>query len=149
MQVLLLISCLCLAGSGSVEKSRADSSLVLAGIEKNRELSILFPKNNQKVRGEYKVYGKARPGSVVVLHISSTYYKTARDSRQKVSKGAGPINRMNRKFKLTADRSGNWILKNIELWNAGWEENFTIKATAENKTVSIRVYDNTHPVAID
>jgi hypothetical protein len=56
---------------------------------------------------------------------------------------------MNRKFSLTADRSGNWILKSIELRNAGWEESFTITATSEGKTVSVNVYDNTHPVRID
>ena len=149
MHVLLLIAGLLLAGSNSVEECRTDSNLAIPGVEKDKELSILFPKNNQKVRGEYKIYGKAKPGAVVVLHISSTYYKTARDGRQKVSKGEGPINRMNRKFSITADRSGNWILKKIELWNAGWEESFIIKATSDNKTVSIRVFDNTHPVAID
>lgn len=143
MHVFLLISYLLFAGSNNIDNNRS------VELEKAAELSILFPKNNQKVRGEYKIYGKAKPGSVVVLHISSTYYKTARDNRQKISKGEGPINKMNRKFSLTADRSGNWVLKSITLWNTAWEENFVIKATSDNKTVSIRVFDHTHPIAMD
>lgn len=110
------------------------------------KLSILAPKNNQKIRGEYKIYGKATPGAVVKLHISSTYYKTTHDSQERISKGAGPFNRMNRKFSLTADRSGTWILKNIELTNPGWEEHFTIKASVGDQTVTVKVYDNTRPV---
>lgn len=143
MNVFILVSCFLLTINNGGENSRRSDSAADPG------LSILFPKNNQKVRGEYKIYGKAKAGSIVELYISSTYFKTARDSRQRVSKGAGPINRMNRKFSIKADRSGNWFLKNIELRNAGWEESFTIKATADNKTVSIRVYDNTHPIAMD
>ncbi|MCG2618140.1 hypothetical protein LZZ85_27805 [Terrimonas sp. NA20] len=113
------------------------------------ELSISFPKNNQKVRGAYKIYGKAKPGSVVELHVSSSYFKTTRDERKKIAKGEGPVARMNRKFSLKADRNGTWLLKEIELLNAGWEETFIIKATADKKSVSIRVYDNTRPVRID
>lgn len=109
-------------------------------------LSILSPKNNQKVRGEYKIYGRAKPGAIVKLHISSIYYKTAHDNQERIFKGDGPINRMNRKFNLTADRSGIWTLKNIDLTNAGWEENFTISAKCEDKTVTVKVYDNTRPV---
>ncbi|MBO9657996.1 MAG: hypothetical protein J7527_04150 [Chitinophagaceae bacterium] len=112
-------------------------------------LSISFPKNNQKVRGLYKIYGKAKPGTLVQLHVSSSYFKTTRDERKKIAKGEGPIARMNRTFSLTADRSGTWILKEIELLNTGWEETFIIKATADKKSVSVRVYDNTRPVRID
>lgn len=146
MNVFILISCLLLTIQNGAENN---GPVEITSANAAAELSILFPKNNQKVRGEYKIYGKAKAGSIVELYISSTYFKTARDSRQRVSKGIGPINRMNRKFSIKADRSGNWILKNIELLNAGWEESFTIKATADNKTVSIRVYDNTHPIAMD
>jgi hypothetical protein len=153
MHAFILISCFLFANNGGAENSRLAYVAAVHGIEEKEnpapELSITFPKNNQKVRGEYNIYGKAKPGSIVELHISSSYFKTARDNWQRVSKGEGPINRMNRKFSLTADRSGNWILKSIELRNAGWEESFTIKATADKKTVTIRVYDNTHPVAID
>lgn len=145
MHFFILISCLFFTGSNNTPVESYNT----VQVQKGTDLSIIFPKNNQKVRGEYKVYGKAKPGSVVVLHISSTYYKTARDNRQRISKGEGPVSRMNRKFSLTADRSGNWMLKSIQLWNAGWEENFIIKATADKKTVSIRVYDNTHPIAMD
>jgi ribosomal protein L31 len=153
MNAFILISCFLFTVKNGAENSRLAGIASAQHIEKKgnpaAELSILFPKNNQKVRGEYKISGKAKPGSVVQLHISSTYFKTARDSRQKVSKGTGPINRMNRKFSITADRSGNWLLKKIELLNAGWEETFTIEATSDKRTVSIRVYDNTHPMAID
>ena len=149
MHVFILISYFFVATINGAENSRPIDRNIVGELEVSQAISISFPKNNQKVRGKYKIYGKAKPGSVVQLHISSTYFKTARDSRQRVSKGAGPIIRMNRKFSLTADRSGNWLLKEIELLNAGWEETFTINATADKKTVSIQVYDNTHPVAID
>lgn len=149
MHVIILLSCLLIGNTNGAERNRSTEMDVAKNVQAGTDVSITFPKNNQKVRGEYKIYGKAKPGSAVELHISSTYYKTARDNRQKISKGAGPLNRMNRKFRLTADRSGNWLLKSIELLNAGWEETFTIKATADKKTVSIRVYDNTRPVAID
>jgi len=153
MNAFILISCLLFSlASGGGNNKRVISISSEEIIEKSNPaaaLSILFPKNNQKVRGEYKIYGKARPGAKVELHISSTYFKTARDERQKISKGEGPINRMNRKFSLTADRSGTWVLKSIELLNAGWEESFVIKATADKKSVSVRVYDNTRPVRMD
>lgn len=147
MHVFILISCLLFTGGNKAEDKQPFT--VAYDNQKGTELSILFPKNNQKVRGEYKVYGKAKPGAVVVLHVSSSYYKTAHDNRQKISKGAGPLARMNRKFSITADRNGNWIHKKIELLNAGWEETFTIKATSDKKAVSVIVYDNTHPIAID
>lgn len=111
-------------------------------------ISITYPKHDQKVRGDVKIYGKAKPGAVVKLKISSTYFKKAYQG-ERVSKGEGPIKRLNRSFTLTADRSGNWILKNINLTNAGWEENFTIKASAEGKAVSINVYDHTKGVRMD
>ena len=113
------------------------------------QLSITFPKNNQKVRGDYKIYGKATPGTPVKLTVTSKYFKTAHDNHERISKGEGPLNRMNRKFTLTTDRNGTWMLKSIEFRNAGWEESFTIKATADGKTVTVNVYDNTRPVNID
>lgn len=110
------------------------------------QLSIVYPKNNQKVRGEYKISGKATPGAQVKLFISSAYYKTRHDNQDRIFKGEGPINRMNRKFNLITDRNGNWTLKSIDLTNAGWEENFMIKAVTADKTVTVKVYDNTRPV---
>lgn len=110
------------------------------------QFSILSPKNNQKVRGEYKIYGKAKPGAIVKLHVSSAYYKTRRDNQERIFKGEGPINRMNRKFNLTADRNGIWTLKSIDLTNAGWEESFTIQASSDDKIVTVKVYDHTRPI---
>lgn len=110
------------------------------------KLSILSLKNNQKVRGEYKIYGKAKPGALVKVQINSSYYKTAHDNQERIFKGAGPLNRMNRKFSVTADRGGRWTLKSIDLTNAGWEETFTIKASTDDETVTIQVYDQTRPV---
>jgi hypothetical protein len=52
-------------------------------------LSILFPKKDQKVRGDYKIYGKAKPGVIVKLAVTSKYFKTAHDNNEKISKG-GP-----------------------------------------------------------
>lgn len=111
-------------------------------------LSIIYPNHNQKVRGEIKIYGKARPGAFVKLQVSSTYFKKAYKG-EKISKGEGPLKRLNRTFSITTDRNGTWILKEINLTNAGWEENFTIKATSEGKAVSVNVYDHTKPVNID
>ncbi|MET0462980.1 MAG: hypothetical protein ABW007_07495 [Chitinophagaceae bacterium] len=153
MNAIILISFLLLNIQEHSKNNHRFSSM--AGIEMIKEkdpapeLSISFPKNNQKVRGVYKIYGKAKPGAKVVLQVSSSYFKTTQDGRNRVAKGDGPLARMNRKFSLTADRNGTWILKEIELLNAGWEETFTIKATVDNKSVTIRVYDNTHPVMMD
>lgn len=66
-----------------------------------------------------------------------------------MSKGDGPISRLNRSFKTTAGRDGRWQMKTVNFLNAGWEETYTIKATAEGETVQIQVYDNTLPVRID
>ena len=153
MNVFILISCF-LVGLTGVNPNNKPVEIIPAK-EINMptvpapELSILFPKNNQKVRGEYKIYGKAKPGSVVHLKVSSTYFKTTRNEGKKIAKGEGPIARMNRKFSLTADRNGRWLLKSIELLNAGWEETFVITATSDKKSVSVRVYDDTRPVRMD
>lgn len=112
------------------------------------KLAILSLKNNQKVRGEYKIYGSAKPGAIVKLQITSTYYKTMHDNQERILKGAGPFNRMNRKFSVTADRGGRWTLKSIDLTNAGWEETFTIKASTDDETVTIVVYDKTRPASL-
>ncbi len=137
---------------------KPESTIFYNGSCKNAEINnsttaapllIIFPKNNQKVRGDYKIYGKAKPGAEVKLLITSTYYKTAHNNGERISKGEGPVNRMNRKFTITADRSGTWLLKSIELRNAGWEETFIIKATSEGRSVSIVVSDNVHPQNID
>ena len=111
-------------------------------------ISIAYPKHNQKVRGDIKIYGRAKPGAVVKLTVTSSYFKKAYQG-EKISKGEGPLKRLNRSFTLTADRSGTWLLKSIHLTNAGWEENFTIKASSEGKAVSVNVYDHTKPVNID
>ena len=111
-------------------------------------VSITYPKHNQKVRGDIKIYGRAKPGAAVTLKITSTYFKKAYQG-ERIVKGEGPVKRMNRTFKLTAGRSGTWMLEQVELINAGWEENFTIKVSAEGKAVSVNVYDHTKPVRID
>lgn len=112
-------------------------------------LAILYPKNKQKVRGEYQISGKAKPGVVVKVQLRSSYYKKVYDSKERMVKGEGPIDRINRSYTVTADRAGRWKLKSEALYNAGWEETYTIKATAEGKTVQLQVYDNTLPVRID
>lgn len=148
----MILSCLLMSNSqpGEIKGHDHLKMLVLtAQVPNTSPLSIIFPKNKQKVRGDYKVYGKAKPGAVVKLHITSTYFKTAHDNQERIFKGEGPIQRMNRKFTLTADRNGNWLLKNINLQNTGWEENFTIKVTSEDQTVSIMVIDDRHPINID
>jgi len=112
-------------------------------------LAILYPKNKQKVRGECLISGKAKPGAVVKVQLNSSYFKRVYDKRERMSKGDGPISRLNRSYKITAGRDGRWQLRTVDFLNAGWEETYTIKATAEGKTVQIQVYDNTLPVRID
>ena len=56
---------------------------------------------------------------------------------------------MNRVFNLTADKRGLWTLKPMDLTNAGWEENFTIRAVSESQSTSINVFDHTKPMLID
>jgi hypothetical protein len=111
-------------------------------------ISIFYPKNNQKVRGNVKIYGRAKPGSIVKLEITSTYFKKI-VTQNRISQGEGPINRLNRTFKVTTNKSGVWILDNIELINFGWEENFTIKAFSDGKIATVNVFDHTHPILID
>lgn len=113
-------------------------------------LQIYFPKNGQKVRGRYSIYGYAEPNAKLKIQITSTYYEKLVDTRKEtISKGKGPINRINRTYPLTANNIGYWELKNIDLTNRNWEEDFTIKAIVEGRTASISVYDHTHPIVID
>lgn len=114
----------------------------------NPAVSIIYPRNNQKVRGDIKIYGKAKPGSPIKLYVTSTYFAKMYKG-QKLLKGDGPLKGMNRVFNLTTDKSGLWTLKEINLTNRGWEENFTIRAISGRDTVSVKVYDPTKPVVID
>ncbi|MGE9314933.1 hypothetical protein ACLOAU_24995 [Niabella sp. CJ426] len=56
---------------------------------------------------------------------------------------------MNSVFNLTTDKRGLWTLKPMDLTNAGWEENFTIRAVSESQSVLVNVFDHTKPVLID
>lgn len=58
--------------------------------KKRKEVTIVYPKNNQKVRGAYKIYGGSEPNAVVKLSIVSTYYKTNNNNGTKITKGEGP-----------------------------------------------------------
>ena len=147
MNAIIIVS-FALLSISNISGHKESATIKIAG-NPAQQVSITFPKNNQKVRGDYKIYGKAKPGAIVKLTVTSTYFKTAHDNQDRISQGEGPIKRMNRKFTITADRSGNWLLKSIELRNAGWEETFTITATAEGKTSTINVFDKVHPVRID
>jgi len=113
-------------------------------------LQIYFPKNGQKVRGRYSIYGYAEPHAKLKIQLTSSYYEKLFDTRKEtISKGKGPINRINRTYPLTANNIGYWELKDIDLTNRNWEETFTIKAIVEGRTATISVYDNTHPIVID
>jgi len=113
-------------------------------------LEIYSPKNNQKVRGRYAIYGYAEPYAKVKVHITSTYYeKLVNQQKETITKGKGPIDRINRTYPVTANKIGYWQINDIDLTNRNWEENFTIKAIVDGRTVTVRVYDNTHPVVID
>ena len=136
-------------GNNIILKNDAAFTPAINTYQSTTQLTITYPKNNQKVRGNYKIYGMAKPGAIVKLQITSSYFKTATDSRQKISKGDGPIKRMNRQYTLTANRTGYWMIENIELRNSRWEENFTITATSEGTTVTTNVFDHTHPMNID
>ena len=113
-------------------------------------LQIYSPKNGQNVRGRYSIYGYAEPNAKLKVQITSSYYeKLVNLQKETISKGKGPLNRLNRTYPLTANKIGYWELKDIDLTNRNWEENFTIKAIVDGRTATIRVYDNTHPVVID
>jgi hypothetical protein len=111
-------------------------------------LNILYPKNLQKVRGSYSISGKSLPDTFIEISARSKYFKTKLENNR-ISKGAGPVNRMYRTFKTKSDARGNWKLKELELKNAGWEETFIITALSGNHKHSIQVFDNTPPVSID
>ncbi len=117
--------------------------------KKRKEVTIVYPKNNQKVRGTYKIYGGSEPNTVVKLSIISTYYKTNNNNGTKITKGEGPLKRLNRTYSLKTDRYGTWKIENIDLTNAGYEESFVIKASDGKTAKTITVYDNTRPVLID
>lgn len=126
------------------------SNEVKSQSNKQKELTIAHPKNNQKVRGTYKIYGGSQPNSVVKLSINSTYYKTNNNNGTKITKGEGPLKKMNRTYSIKSDRNGTWKLENIDLTNrGGYEETFIIKATDDKETKTIMVYDKTRPVLID
>lgn len=126
------------------------NSEIKSQTSKQKELTIAYPKNNQKVRGTYKIYGSSQPNSVVKLTINSTYYKTNNNNGTKITKGEGPLKKMNRTYSLKTDRYGAWKLENIDLTNrGGYEETFIIKATDDKETKTIMVYDKTRPVLID
>lgn len=125
------------------------SNEVRSQSNKQKELTITYPKNNQKVRGTYKIYGGSEPNTVIKLTIISTYYKTNNNNGTKITKGEGPLKRLNRTYTLKSNRYGTWKIENIDLINAGYEESFVIKASDGKTTQSITVYDRTRPVLID
>lgn len=127
--------------SRQLESSRSSTS--------QQVLSILYPKNLQKVRGSYMISGRSEPHVSIEISVRSTYFKTKLENNNRITKGDGPINRINRTFKTKSDARGNWKVKEVELINAGWEEIFIITAVSGNHKNSIRVFDNTRPVAID
>lgn len=129
-------------------KTLPNTQTDIAQQKKTQTVSIIFPKQNQKVRGPIKIYGRAKPGAAVKLYVTSTYFKTAHQG-QKIIKGEGPVKRMNRVFNIVTDKQGMWTYNNIDLRNEGWEENFTIKAVSEGSTATVKVFDNTRPVMMD
>ncbi|WP_241282875.1 hypothetical protein [Chryseobacterium timonianum] len=125
------------------------SNEVKSQSRKQKEVTIVYPKNNQKVRGAYKIYGGSEPNAVIKLTIISNYYKTNNNNGTKITKGEGPLKRLNRTYTLKSDRYGTWKIENIDLTNAGYEESFVIKASDGKKAQSIIVYDRTRPVLMD
>lgn len=152
MKILIIISCVLLGGLQTVPvkiKVKTEATKIMQSSHVPR-LQIYFPKNGQKVRGRYSIYGYAEPNATLKVQITSSYYeKLVNTQKETISKGKGPINRLNRTYPLTANKIGYWELKNIDLTNRNWEENFTIKAIVDGRTVNVSVYDNTHPVVID
>lgn len=137
--IILCVAFLCLLISNEAKSQN----------KKQKEVTIVYPKNNQKVRGTYKIYGGSEPNAVVKLTIISTYYKTNNNNGTKITKGEGPLKRLNRTYSLKADRHGTWKIENIELTNAGYEESFVIKASDGKTAKAITVYDKIRPVLID
>lgn len=141
MKKLLILCCILLINI-TTNQAKGQSN-------KQKELTITYPKNNQKVRGTYKIYGGSEPNTVIKLTIISTYYKTNNNNGTKITKGEGPLKRLNRTYTLKSDRYGTWKIENIDLTNAGYEESFVIKASDGKIAQSITVYDRTRPVLID
>lgn len=152
MKSLIIISCILFGSFQQVPvkiKVQPEATQIQRSVKAPR-LEIYFPKNGQKVRGRYSIYGYAEPNAKLKVHITSTYYeKLYNNQKETISKGKGPINRINRIYPLTANKIGYWELKDIDLTNRNWEEDFTIKAIVEGRTATISVYDHTHPIVID
>lgn len=152
MKTLILISCILFGGLQTAPVKinvKPEASQMTHSIHQPR-LQIYFPKNGQKVRGRYSIYGYTEPNAKLKVQITSSYYEKLVDpQKETINKGKGPLNRLNRTYPLTANKIGYWELKNIDLTNRNWEESFTIKAIVDGRTATIRVYDDTHPVVID
>lgn len=151
MKTLILITSIFFGGLQiAPTKIKVQPTTPIIHSVKPPRLEIYFPKNNQKVRGRYAIYGYAEPNAQVKVQITSAYYeKLFNVQKETISKGKGPINRINRTYPITANKIGYWQINDIDLTNRNWEENFTIKAIVEGRIVTVRVYDNTHPVVID
>lgn len=152
MKILIIISCILFGGLQEVPvkmKVQLEATQIKRSVKAPR-LEIYFPKNDQKVRGRYSIYGYAEPNATLKVHITSSYYeKLYNHQKETISKGNGPVQRINRVYPLTANKIGYWELKNVDLTNRNWEEDFTIKAIVDGRTATVRVYDHTHPVIID
>ncbi|MFN0256983.1 hypothetical protein [Pedobacter ureilyticus] len=152
MKTLIIISCILFGVLQTTPVKIKVKPEVTQIQQANRipRLQIYFPKNGQKVRGRYSIYGYTEPNMKLKVQITSTYYeKLYNNQKETISKGKGPINRINRSYPLTANSIGYWELKDIDLTNRNWEEDFTIKAIVEGRTATISVYDHTHPIVID
>ncbi|WP_379089989.1 hypothetical protein [Pedobacter sp. UC225_65] len=152
MKTLIIISCILFGIFQTVPVKMKVKPEVTQIQQANHvpRLQIYFPKNGQKVRGRYSIYGYTEPNAKLKIQITSAYYeKLVNPQKETISKGKGPINRINRTYPLTANSIGYWELKDIDLTNRNWEEYFTIKALVDGRTATIKVYDDTHPVIID
>lgn len=152
MKTLIIISCILFGGLQTAPvkiKGKLEATQITQSKPMPR-LQIYFPKNGQKVRGRYSIYGYAQPNAKLKVHITSNYYeKVYNHQKETITKGKGPVERINRIYPLTANNIGYWDLKNIDLTNRDWEETYMIKAMVDGRTVSVTVYDNTHPIIID
>ena len=114
----------------------------------DQRLRITTPVLGHRVIGNALIRGNAKPGSIIRLTVSSTYYDLVADQQQrKISKGAGPLKGSKRKLDVQVNGQGFWTTGKINFSNRGWSEQYKIVATSvqgKNSTYVI-VTNDTKP----
>jgi hypothetical protein len=131
--------------SASVLLSKADDK----GTGVDTRLRITAPLTGRKITGKVSVQGTAKPGSAIIIVVSSTYYELGTDQKKrKLFRGSGPLTGSVKKIKAKADGQGFWRIDTIDFRNRGWSETFKIVVTSvegKNSTY-VLVTNDTKPI---